>query len=106
MKREPDREILALQAPADPIRLAILPPLAIAGAVSACEIGAGHAVAQPTVFHHLRVLREAGWITGERRGTWIWYDIRPEAMAKFEAITRFAAGPDSGRRLPVVQPSS
>ena len=107
MKRQPDPEIVLLQAAADPIRLAILRQLAVAGPVCACDIGAGHDVTQPTVSHHLRVLREAGWITGERRGTWVWYDIRPEAMAKFEAITRmFAPGPNGGRRLRVVEASS
>ena len=43
-------------------------------------------VAQPTVSHHLKVLREAGWVTGERRGTWIWYSIRAEAVARFRAL--------------------
>jgi ArsR family transcriptional regulator len=109
MKRQVDPEVLLLQAAADPIRLAVLRQLALAGPVCACDIAAGHEVTQPTVSHHLRVLREAGWIAGERRGTWIWYAIRPEAMARFEAIgqafvstrpTRIA------RRLPVVQPTT
>ncbi len=108
MKRHTDPEILLLQAAADPIRLAILRQLALAGPVCACDIAAGHDVTQPTVSHHLRVLREAGWIEGERRGTWIWYSMRPEAMARFEAIGRAFApssAPTSSRRLPVVQPA-
>lgn len=49
---------------------------------------------QPTVSHHLRVLREAGWVTAERRGTWIWYAIRPEAVARFRDLAgELAAGP-------------
>jgi len=48
----------------------------------------------PTVSHHLRVLREAGWVTAERRGTWIWYAIRPEAVARFRDLAgELAAGP-------------
>ena len=108
MKRHTEPEILLLQAAADPIRLAILRQLALAGPVCACDIAAGHDVTQPTVSHHLRVLREAGWIEGERRGTWIWYSMRPEAMARFEAIGRaFAplATATASRRLPVVQPA-
>jgi ArsR family transcriptional regulator, arsenate/arsenite/antimonite-responsive transcriptional repressor len=111
VKRQTDPEVLLLQAAADPTRLAILRQLALAGPVCACDIGAGYALAQPTISHHLRVLREAGWITGERRGTWIWYAIRPEAMDRFRGIGaafRSTAPPlmGSGRRLPVVQPTT
>jgi ArsR family transcriptional regulator, arsenate/arsenite/antimonite-responsive transcriptional repressor len=108
MKRHTDPQILLLQAAADPIRLAILRQLALAGPVCACDIAAGHEVTQPTVSHHLRVLREAGWIEGERRGTWIWYSMRPEAMARFEAIGRAfvpMSTATASRRLPVVQPA-
>lgn len=106
MKRQTDPEVLLLQAAADPIRLAILRQLALAGPVCACDIGAGYKVTQPTVSHHLRVLREAGWIEGERRGTWIWYAVRPEAMARFGAIGQaFAPTTTPARRLPVVQPT-
>ena len=111
MKRPGDPDVLLLAAAADPTRLAILRQLALAGPVCACDIAAGYAVTQPTVSHHLRVLREAGWVVGERRGTWIWYAIRPEAMGRFRAI-----GPPSThrvtmcvppvRRLPVVQPTA
>ena len=34
----------------------------------------------PTISHHLKVLREAGLITGERRGTWVYYRVRPQAL--------------------------
>ena len=108
MKRQTNPEVQLLQAAADSIRLAILRQLALAGPVCACDIAAGYDVTQPTVSHHLRVLREAGWIEGERRGTWIWYSVRPEAMARFEAIGRAFAplpAPTPSRRLPVVQPA-
>ena len=111
MKRHTDPDVLLLQAAADPTRLAILRQLALAGPVCACDIAAGYAVTQPTVSHHLRVLREAGWVTGERRGTWIWYSIRPEAMSRFQAIGAAFEQPaqplrSSGRRLTVVQPTN
>ena len=110
MKRPSDPDILLLAAAADPTRLAILRQLALVGPVCACDIAAGYEVTQPTISHHLRVLREAGWISGERHGTWIWYGIRPEAMARFRAIgAAFGAmGPGPvvpTRRLPVVQPA-
>ena len=108
MKRPTEPDVVLLAAAADPIRLAILRQLSLTGPVCACDIGAGYSVAQPTVSHHLRVLREAGWIAGERRGTWIWYSIQPEAMVRFQAIGA-AFGADSslpGRRLSVVQPTT
>lgn len=111
MKRPTDPDVRLLQAAADPIRLAILRQLALAGPVCACDIAAGYAVTQPTVSHHLRVLREAGWVAGERRGTWIWYSVRPEAMDRFQAIgsafdATGAAPAMPGRRLQVIQPTA
>jgi ArsR family transcriptional regulator len=66
-------------------------------------------VAQPTVSHHLKVLRETGWVSSERRGTWVWYRLRPEAVERFRRIAGgLAEGPMglTARRLPVVQPSA
>jgi DNA-binding transcriptional ArsR family regulator len=87
MKKAVDPDIRLLQALADPTRLAILRQLSIEGPVCACDFTACCDVAQPTVSHHLKVLREAGWVDGERRGTWIWYTIRPEALARLARIT-------------------
>ena len=77
MKRQTDPDVLLLQAAADPTRLAILRQLSDAAEVCACDFTACCDVSQPTVSHHLKVLRDAGWIEGERRGTWIWYSLRP-----------------------------
>ena len=62
-----------LSAIADPTRLRILRQLTDTGACCACDIADNCPVSQPTVSHHLRVLRESGWLDAERRGTWIWY---------------------------------
>lgn len=83
MKKQTDPDVLLLQAAADPTRLAIIRQLAGDGQVCACDFTSCCDVAQPTVSHHLKVLREAGWIEAERRGTWIWYSLRPEAAARF-----------------------
>jgi DNA-binding transcriptional ArsR family regulator len=88
MKRATDPDIRLLQALADPTRLAILRQLSAGGPVCACDFTACCDVAQPTVSHHLKVLREAGWVDGERRGTWIWYAIRPEALERLARVTR------------------
>jgi ArsR family transcriptional regulator len=75
-------KLSALAAAADPTRLAILRQLSAEGRVCACDFTACCDVAQPTVSHHLRVLREAGWVERERQGTSIWYSLRPEAAAR------------------------
>src|SRR5689334_13342806 len=109
MKRQTDPDVRLLQAAADPTRLAILRQLSESSEVCACDFTACCDVSQPTVSHHLKVLREAGWVDADRRGAWVWYALRPEAVARFRelagglgVIPLDAARP--GRRLPVVQP--
>ena len=116
MKRAADPDIRLLQAAADPTRLAILRELSGADTVCACDFTACCEVAQPTVSHHLRVLREAGWVTAERRGSWVWYTLNPEAAARFRVLAgalgptgvpapaRVLGGVPGGRRpLPVIE---
>lgn len=86
MKRASDPDVRLLQAAADPVRLSILRQLSSDGPTCACDFTDCCDITQPTVSHHLKVLREAGWIEGERRGTWIWYSIRPEAVQRLAAI--------------------
>ena len=109
MKRQADPDIRLLQAAADPTRLAILRQLSDETEVCACDFTACCDVSQPTVSHHLKVLREAGWIEAERRGSWVWYSLRPGAAARFRALAGALGGasrptPSAGRRLTVVQP--
>jgi ArsR family transcriptional regulator len=104
--------VLLLQAAADPTRLAILRQLSAEETVCACDFTACCDVSQPTVSHHLKVLREAGWVDSERRGTWVWYRIRPEATQRMhELVGGFTPGParqvqGTGRKLSVVQPTA
>jgi arsenate reductase len=84
MKRQTDPDVLLLQAAADPTRLAILRQLSDSGEVCACDFTACCDVSQPTVSHHLKVLKEVGVLTSERRGTWVWYRISP---ARLPAVT-------------------
>jgi DNA-binding transcriptional ArsR family regulator len=81
-----DPDIRLLAALADPARLAIVRQLASDGAVCACDFSACEGISQPTVSHHLRVLREAGLVHGERRGTWIWYSLDPSVADRLAAI--------------------
>jgi ArsR family transcriptional regulator, arsenate/arsenite/antimonite-responsive transcriptional repressor len=100
VKRPTDPDIKLLQAAADPTRLAILRQLSSDGAVCACDFTACCAVHQPTVSHHLRVLREAGWVSAERHGTSIYYAIRPEAIDRFREL---GAGLTAGRARPIAE---
>lgn len=98
MSPETELELRLLQAAADPTRLAILRQLSADGPTCACDLTDCCAeLSQSTVSHHLRVLREAGWIEGQRRGTWIWYAVRAEAVERFAAI---ADGIRPGRPRP------
>lgn len=85
---DPDARLLA--ALADPTRLAIVRQLA-AGETCACDFTSSCDVGQPTVSHHLRVLREAGVVTSERRGQWIWYQLEPSVADRLAAIARTLA---------------
>ena len=107
MKRTTDPDSLLLQGAADPSRLAILRQLATADEVCACDLTACCDVAQPTVSHHLKVLRESGWVDCERRGQNVWYWLRTDALDRFRRIVGELspiAVAASGRVLPVVQP--
>ena len=82
----PDVRLLA--ALADPTRLAIVRQLAGETETCACDFTSCCDVGQPTVSHHLRVLREAGIVTSERRGQWIFYRLSPDAAERLGTIAR------------------
>ena len=83
-----DPEIRLLSALADPTRLAIVRQLASERETCACDFTSCCDVGQPTVSHHLRVLREAGIVTSERRGQWIFYRLSPDTADRLTAIAR------------------
>ena len=83
-----DPEIRLLAALADPTRLAIVRELAASNETCACDLTSCCDVGQPTVSHHLRVLREAGVVTSERRGQWIFYQLAPDVAERVGAIAR------------------
>ncbi len=113
MKRPTDPDVLLLHGAADPTRLAILRELATSPEVCACDFTSCCDVSQPTVSHHLKVLRESGWVDSERRGTWVYYRLRPEAVTRFREVASDLdrgsgrrAGAAPARTLPVIQPVS
>jgi ArsR family transcriptional regulator len=70
----------AFAALADPVRIRLLSLVAAAGEVCACELLAPLGKSQPTVSHHTKILSEAGLITGEKRGRWVWWSLVPERV--------------------------
>jgi DNA-binding transcriptional ArsR family regulator len=64
----------------------MLRQLSAEGSVCGCGFDDCCSVGQPTISHHLRTLRTAGWVLAERHGTWIYYSIRPEAVARFREL--------------------
>ena len=76
------------KAVADPIRLRLLSLIASypSGEACVCDLTASFALTGPTISHHLKVLREAGLITGERRGTWVYYRAVPDAMRQLSTV--------------------
>lgn len=71
----------------DETRLEIVEMLAATdGEICACEFEARFDLSQPTISHHLKVLREVGLITGERRGTWVYYTLVRERLRDLTAF--------------------
>jgi ArsR family transcriptional regulator len=80
---EVTRDLLAL---AHPVRLRILEILARRGGeVCVCDLERTLPVKQPTISHHLRLLREAGLVDTARRGIWAYYLVAPAALAALRA---------------------
>ena len=70
----------AFRALADPTRVAIINRLAAAPEACVCDLTDAFELSQPTISHHLRILRDAGLVEAERRGTWAYYRLVPEAI--------------------------
>ncbi|EOD63432.1 ArsR/SmtB family transcription factor [Amycolatopsis vancoresmycina] len=94
LARDPLTEVQATElakrfkAMADPVRLRLLSLIAshTGGEACVCDLTDAFDLTGPTISHHLKVLRESGLITGERRGTWVYYRVHPEALAHLSAV--------------------
>ena len=87
MAPQTDPDVRFLQALADPVRLSIIRQIAACDeGVCACDFVECCAVSQPTISHHLRVLREAGVVTSERQGTNIVYSLAPDFERRWLSI--------------------
>jgi ArsR family transcriptional regulator len=80
-RQQAERMAAIAKALGDPIRLQLVDVLRKhAGKVCVCELVPLFELSQPTVSHHLKVLREAGIVDSERRGLWAFYYVEPEAL--------------------------
>jgi ArsR family transcriptional regulator len=69
------------RALADPTRVAIVNRLSGAEELCVCDLNAAFDLSQPTISHHLKILRDAGLVESTRRGTWAYYRLVPEQVA-------------------------
>ncbi|NGY61218.1 winged helix-turn-helix transcriptional regulator [Lentzea sp. NEAU-D13] len=79
----------------DPVRLRLLSMIASRpdGEVCVCELTPAFDLSQPTISHHLKLLRQAGLVDSERRGTWVYYRARPETTDRMAALLSSVARP-------------
>ncbi len=72
-----------LKALADPVRLRLLSLVASheGGEACVCDLNDAFDLSQPTISHHLKVLHEAGLLDRAKRGVWVYYAVRPEALS-------------------------
>jgi ArsR family transcriptional regulator, arsenate/arsenite/antimonite-responsive transcriptional repressor len=72
----------------DPVRLRLVSLIGAhqGGEVCVCDLTSAFSLTQPTISHHLKVLREAGIIDSERRGTWVYYRLVPAALERMSAL--------------------
>ncbi|MFI6821301.1 ArsR/SmtB family transcription factor [Micromonospora sp. NPDC050187] len=78
----------------DPVRLRLMSMIASAPEVCVCDLTPAFELSGPTISHHLRVLREAGLVDAERRGTWVWYRVRPAAFRQLGVLLHIPARSD------------
>lgn len=79
----------------DPVRLRLLSLIASheGGEACVCDLTGAFELSGPTISHHLKVLREAGLITGERRGTWVYYRVAPQVLQQLSDVLIPAGAP-------------
>ncbi len=94
--------VVAFRALGDPTRLEIFRLLAAQDApVCACDVVDSFGLSQPTISHHLRILRQAGLVTTAKRGVWAWYAPDPRGLAWLREIVA-----DLGVTAAAVEPDS
>lgn len=87
-ERQADELASMFKAMGDPVRLRLLSLIAShpGGQACVCDISETFDVSQPTISHHLKLLRLAGLLDCERRGTWVYYWVIPPALQQLSAV--------------------
>jgi ArsR family transcriptional regulator len=77
-----------LKALADPVRLRLMSLVAShpGGEACVCDLNDAFDLSQPTISHHMRVLHDVGLVEREKRGVWVYYRARPQALASLGAL--------------------
>jgi ArsR family transcriptional regulator len=72
----------------EPVRLRLMSMIAShsGGEACVCDLTDTFELSQPTISHHLKVLKESGLVSSERRGTWVYYRANPEALASMSDL--------------------
>jgi ArsR family transcriptional regulator len=72
----------------DPVRIRLVSLIGArqGGEACVCDLTAAFDLTQPTISHHLKVLREAGIIDSQRRGTWVYYRVVPDALVRMAPL--------------------
>ncbi len=94
LSREPlsrlqaEQVALLLKALADPVRLRLMSMVSshAGGEACVCDLQGAFDLSQPTISHHLKVLHEVGLLDRSKRGVWVYYRARPEALADLAAL--------------------
>ncbi|WP_067834271.1 ArsR/SmtB family transcription factor [Nocardia lijiangensis] len=76
------------KALSDPVRLRLLSLVAsrVGAQACVCQLSEAFDLTQPTISHHLKVLREAGLLSSERRGSWVYYRLEPAVLAQLSQL--------------------
>jgi ArsR family transcriptional regulator len=93
----------AFKALGDPVRLRLLSLIAshAGGEACVCDLSGVFDLSGPTISHHLKVLREADLITGERRGTWVYYRVLPDALTRLSGLLSTSPAPSRSAPPPL-----
>jgi len=85
---EAERIAPLLKALADPVRLRLLSMVAshADGEACVCDLNDAFELSQPTISHHLKVLHEVGLLDRAKRGVWVYYSVKPDALADLAAL--------------------
>ena len=77
-----------LKALADPVRLRLMSLVAShpGGEMCACDLGESFDLSQPTISHHMKVLHDAGLVDRDKRGVWVYYRARSQALISLSAL--------------------